>query len=380
MKIFKSLSLALGYFTYYGVLSLQFTYFPTYFLQVLKFSGAELGMIYSGIPVIGLIAHPFWGQVADNTHKTGKIIRWCSFLSLLTLLPLCLFQNFWTIAACFWMLSFFRSALPSLLDTLTITEFGMQKYSNIRMGGSAGYGFFAFLFPLFFTVNKIVPVLLGSLFLSWISTIFIGEEQGRASKEKNPVYFFSLIKIPAFVILISFSFFHWLSNMPYHLILDDHQSYMYVIKVTGYAVGIGIIAECLVMASAYKWLTKASPRFWLILAASITAFRWALMSYPMEKGLFVALQLLHGFSFAVFFLTSVSYLMSFVPEYMRASGQAIFSGITFSGGTFLGALYTGFLLDLPGKGFLVFGVSAILSLLSVVLALWIGKGDSMKKE
>lgn len=369
----KSIFLALGYFMYYGFLCLQFTYFPTYLLKVLNFTGKELALVYSVIPLIGMIAHPIWGQIADNTQKTGKIIRWCSFLSLLAFIPLLFCNTFWSIAFCFWTISFLRSTLPSLFDTLTLTEFGMEKYSNIRIGGSVGYGFFAFLFPLYFSINQIIPVLLASLSLCWITSLLLGEERGREKKAKNPVYFFSLIKIPAFVILLLFGFLHWLSNMPYHFILDDHQDYMFVAKATGYAVGLGIVAECFVMGSAYKWLTKASPRFWLLLASSVTALRWALMSYPMEKELFISLQLLHGLSFGVFFLASVSYLVSFVPDYMRASGQAIFSGATFSCGTVVGTLYSGYLLDLPGKGFLVFGVSAIISLVSVILALGIPK-------
>lgn len=359
------------YFSLYGFICLEFTYLPTYLLHTLKFSGSEFGMLYSGIPIIGILSQPFWGQMADKSQKTGKMIRLCTFLAVLFFIPLLFDRSFWCFCICLWLVSFFMSAISSLLDTLTLTRFGMQRYASIRLGGSIGYGVFALLFPSE-KVAWAVPAIGLALLLCWIVSLFLGEEEGRPKPQVQRVYCFALLGTPAFVVLLLFGFFHWASNIPYHMILDVHQRSLFVLpNATGAAVALGILAECLLMASASRWLGKASPRLWLLLGASITGIRWALMSYPLPKEIFIVLQVLHGFSFVIFFLASVAYMISFVPAEMRASGQALFSGVTFAGSNIVGSLYIAYLLGLPGHTFLVFGFAAFVSAVAVAVTLWI---------
>ena len=367
---YKAFKLAFAYFLYFGFLCLEFTYLSSYMITELKFTGKEITIIYGVIPIISLLSQPFWGQIADATQKTGKVLRWCTFLGLLSFIPLYFSQTFYTFMLSLWLLAFCQSTVPSLIDTLSLTRFGVQKYGDIRVWGSLGYGAFALAFALLFSVKSVIVSIICALFLCWLSALIIGEEDRRVKAEKK-IYLLTLLRNPSFLILIIFSTLHWSSNIPYHIILNIHSNNLGLsISITGYAITAGIIAESLFIYYFPKWSSKLLLKHWLLLSASMTALRWGIMTYPLGASLFIAIQVIHGFSFGVFFVASISYIVKIVPVHMRASGQTLFSAFTFGLGNILGTLYLG-LLDSPGKGYYVFGMAAFASLLSLIVTVFI---------
>jgi PPP family 3-phenylpropionic acid transporter len=80
----------------------------------------------------------------------------------------------------------------------------------------------------------------------------------------------------------------------------------------------------------------------------------------------VALQLLHGFTFGVFMVASVTWLNRIVPGRLRASAQALFASAVYGLGGVVGYLAFGELFDLmPARG--LFFVAACLEALPLAL-------------
>ena len=379
----KSIRLAWAYFNYFSILSLMFTYLPSYLTKNIAFSGKGIALLYSGITVVSLLGQPFWGQLADSTQQTGKVLRWCSFCALGCSLPLLYFRNDVAVVVVLWSVAFFITSVPPLLDTISLSTFGIERYGKIRVWGSLGYavaaaayGIFVFALPAI-AEGMIVWAMILFLALVWFAIILVGDEKQRQQEGKHDgLFFLDLLKNRSFFLLCLFGFLHWSSCIPYHWLLDLHrQNLAYSIVVTFSGVSIAVVAECLLIVSANKWRVLLSPRGCLLLTAFLTALRWAIMSYPLSPLLLVLLQGVHGFSFGVFFVSSVNYIYLAVPERMRATGLTLFSAIVFGAGSICGNVYGGLLLDTAGRGFAVFAVAAMISSLSLPVALLIGRPD-----
>ena len=377
----KPIRLAWAYFNYFSILSLLFTYLPSYLQKNIAFSGQGIALLYSGITVVSLFAQPFWGQLADSTRQPGKVSRWCSFCALGCSLPLLYFRNDILVVATLWLVAFFITAVPPLLDSISLANFGIEMYGKIRVWGSLGYagaaaayGIFAFALPAT-AEGMIIWAMILFLALVWFALIWVGEEKTTPQAKNEPgLFLLDLLKNRRFLLLCLFGFLHWSSCIPYHWLLDLHrQNLDYSIVVTFSGVSLAVVAECLLMVCANKWRVLLAPREWLLLTAFLTALRWALMSYPLPPLLLVLLQGLHGFSFGVFFVSCINYIYLVVPESIRASGLTLFSAIAFGAGSICGNVYGGLLLESPGRGFAVFAVAALISSLSMLAALLISR-------
>jgi PPP family 3-phenylpropionic acid transporter len=372
-------TLSLSYFGYFFVLSLEFTYLPSYFWEIAKFSGKDIGWIYAGITVVNMIAQPFWGQIVDKTQMTSRILRYCALGGLAAFIPILFYQGFLWVLGFIWISAFFLSAIPSLLDILTLRRAGMESYGKIRVWGSIAYGAAALVFPAQM-LSLVLPVIAFCLFFCYLAFFSLGRDSEIPSGHEETRFCLHLLKNPCFLLLTVFGILHWCSSTPYNLILDVHRREMSLPSyITGCAITAGVTAECLVLVISHKWLPKACARHWLMLCASFTALRWSWMSYPLSSFCMVVVQVIHGLSYGVFFVASISYLLATVPESMRASGQTLFCGLSFGGGNILGSLYAGVLLDSQGRGFYVFGLAACISLLSLIAALFIPAPKTQEK-
>lgn len=375
MNNHQTVPLISAYFTYCAWVSLQLIYIPSYFVNVLHFSGKDVGLIFAGVTFITMLAQPFWGQLADSTQKTVKVLRWGVSLAVLPLLPLLWYHPFLLVLACLWLITVCMAGVQPLLDTITLSRFGMSKYGNIRVWGSFAYGACAVVFPAQY-LHWSLPASMLCLLLCLGTLFVLKDEPAKAAPQSKQIFMLELLKNRAFVLLLLFGIFHWCSHAPYHMIFDIHRRNMLLADyVTGYAVAAGIIGEIVVLGSSPRWLPLTSPRHWIVMSAALSALRWAVMSHAVPAPLFIAIQALHGFSYGMFFVSCLAYITKIVPAHMFASGQTVFSGIVFGGGTIIGSIFTGICLDCEGSGFLVFAVATGIATLALVLSLWIAPYD-----
>ena len=378
--------IALSYFFYYALLSLEFTYVPSYLIHTLGFQGVDISLIFGGIPLVGILAQLFWGEIADRSRKTGRIIRINCTLAILFSLPLIIWHpSKALICIVFWILSFLLTSISALLDTIALSRWEMKTYGIIRSWGSLGYGIAALLFPYQY-LNSIILFVFATICLLWGCNLFIGEEARNITIQENSTEdtnfkFINLLKNHKFLFLVIFGVIHSTSSGAYNLILDVHRTNMGLMdsflffgksfNTTGMAIAIGIVSEFIFMAIEAFLVKHWGARLCLLLCAGLTGIRWACMSYDMGVIGFVGLQAFHGLSFGLFYVSCLSCLVIIVPNSMRATGQTLFSGIVFSVSNLIGIVLSGLLLDSPGRGFWAFGVMAFISMLATILSLFL---------
>ena len=86
--MWQSIPLTLFWFTYFGSLGIFYPYFSLYLRENAGLSGTELGIVLAISPMIGMIAQPFWGQVADRTGARSGMLAWLTLGTALRYLVL----------------------------------------------------------------------------------------------------------------------------------------------------------------------------------------------------------------------------------------------------------------------------------------------------
>ena len=72
--MWRSIPLTLFWFTYFGSLGIFYPYFSLYLRENAGLSGTQLGLVLAISPMIGMIAQPLWGQMADRTGARGRLL------------------------------------------------------------------------------------------------------------------------------------------------------------------------------------------------------------------------------------------------------------------------------------------------------------------
>jgi PPP family 3-phenylpropionic acid transporter len=105
--------------------------------------------------------------------------------------------------------------------------------------------------------------------------------------------------------------------------------------VTGQALVVAVAVEIGVMFSAPWLLRRFTPRQLLLVAVASGAPRWWFTSAALTAGPLIALQGLHGLTFAAFWLAGVALVASLAPDGRETSAQSLFMIATYGVGRML---------------------------------------------
>ncbi len=137
-------------------------------------------------------------------------------------------------------------------------------------------------------------------------------------------------------------------------------------RVIGALWGLGVAAEMVVMVVFTRLMRSTRPSRLLLLCFLLAAARW--LAFALSASLWVALpaQILHAFTFGAFHMAAVMATRRIFPGELRASGQAVYSGVTYGLGNVAGAVTSGILYERTGP-FALFALSAVIALAGAAL-------------
>ncbi len=145
------ISLSLFWFTFFGALGLFFPYYSLYLKENAGLSGTQLGMVLSVMPLVGIVAQPFWGQVADRTGARSRVVAFLSVIAAAGFVLLGLAQGFVPILLAAIFLAFFSTPVIPLSVSVALAAFrhsGPHAYGFARSWGTVGFLASVLVFPL----------------------------------------------------------------------------------------------------------------------------------------------------------------------------------------------------------------------------------------
>ncbi|MBK9516479.1 MAG: MFS transporter [Anaeromyxobacter sp.] len=378
--------LRLLYFLYYGAVGSLLPYLAPY-LRGLGFSGTEIGAVQLVGPLVGPVAGLAWAAAADRSGQPGRTLGRATALAFLAAALLPFARTPLQVGAVLLLTALGDRAVVPLLDSLTLEQVRLQPgltYARVRLGGSLGFAALALLLGGVLaargdrTADPLVPVTVAVLVGGYaLAARGLPAAGPRAWPRPGWPEVRALLSDRRLMGLLAACALHWLACAPFHLffgLLVRERGLPSV--VTGLGMGAGVAAE----VAALLWFPRLEGRFRLrtLLAVAFagSALRWFALARAEGAPAVVALQLLHGLTFGLFWGSAVAALVRLIPAPLRSTGQAVFSAVVFGGGNAFGYQLSGIAYDHFGRVGPIFDLAGLIEmvpLLGVLLPRVLGR-------
>lgn len=339
------------YALYFGGLGIYFTFINVYFRSI-GLSGAEIGLLTAIAPLVAIFAGTVWGLLSDRTGQTRLLLMLASAGAIITMLILPAARTFIALIPLVAIFSLFNSAIIPLVDSMTLALLGDQRerYGAQRIWGSIG----------FIVTSSASGFLVGAL---GIHVIFAGFAVALglhlcvlALLPNQPVELRGsilrglpgLVQQPAWVLFAVCIMLVTIAGNAMGAFLSI------TVKTLGGSdslVGLGwtiaALSELPIMAGSAWLLRKAGPARLLMVAFLAYTVRMFLYSIAQAPEWVLAINSMGGVSFALYWISSVTYANQLAPAGLKATSQGMLATLTNLAGV-LGVAAAGWLFDLRG--------------------------------
>jgi PPP family 3-phenylpropionic acid transporter len=370
---------------YYGFVGLFNPYSPLW-LSHLGYSTLAIGAFASLQSWTRVVAPYAWGWLADHGGRRVTLLRLAAVLSALAAAGLWGVRDAgaWPLALVIAALFLANGAFTPIGETLLLKhlhsgrELDARRYGRVRLWGSVGFivSVLSFGVVLQRTGIAALPLFTFGVFvlLAWAAWRVPepAEAQAAAPQPRAPIaavlrlpevrWFFAGVMLTVLAHTALYAFFS--------LYLD---SLGYGKPAVGMLWGVSVAVEIVFFALAGRHFARLGEHRWLLLAALLTAGRFALTAgFGSVPAVLVLAQLTHALTFAAHHMACTSLIARHFPDRLRARGSALYSTLGYGvpgvvGGVAGGALSERF--GLPA----VFWAASLAALASAVCCVMAGR-------
>ena len=363
------------YFLHYAAVAVVLSFFPAY-LRGLGFSGEQIGAAWAPAQIAAAPAALLWGAVADKLSAASRALQICTLGAFAAMAGLPFARTPALVAALLFAHALFNAGTVPLVDSLTMEAVhGHPKadYPRTRLFGSIGFVLAAQGLGLVLAArgnaasDRLVPILMAATVGSTALAAWAIRLRHRRVIEISPAPAKARLRDAARLlrgplpILLAFCAVHWAACAPYHLLFGVLvRDRGLGAELTGLGMALGVAAEVAALF-AFPRLARWLPlRTLLAISFAASGLRWLLVWRSTSAAELVALQLLHGATFGLFWGAAVQAMGKLVPAALRATGQALFSAVVFGLGNAAGYALSGAGYDRLGGAPAVFGIAGLI--------------------
>ncbi len=370
--------LRLFYFLYYGGVGAFLPYFAPY-LRGLGFTGEQIGTVQMLGPLVSAPAALAWAAVADRLGAPARALRFATLWALAAVAFLPLARAPGTLAAVLLAQSLAAGALVPLVDSVAIEwarEQPGRSYARLRLFGSLGFIALAQGIGLALSArgdrpgDPLVPLSVVACVAGYALAARRLPSVPLSGDRPRPADMAALLRNRRLLILLAACALHWAACAPFHLLFGVFvREHGLPASITGAGMAVGVGAEVAVLLAFPRLERWMSTRSMLVIAFAGTALRWLLLSSSERALQIVALQVLHGLTFGLFWGAAVQAMSELVPSRLRATGQALFAATVFAAGNAVGYQLSGLGYDRYGAVARLYGWASLIELFPLGIAL-----------
>ena len=356
------------YYLLYYMAGGTFSFFSMYLRTGPRFDATQIGFLLALGPLVAMVAPYFWGLAADKaTHRNTVLLVLIAGTGLSALL-LPFSRAFYYVASIYVLFNVFCTSLSSIGDSVT-AELCVERgwaFGRIRLWGTIGYAVTTFAVgALLPTDGPWIFIQYAALFLiallpaSRVPKVCGGQSRGAR------VPYRLLFKNKPLVLLFGLNLIIFLTSSFYYSFFSI---YFISDEVGGSAALFGLcnalasLAEFPFMLFADRIVRRFGLSRTMLAGILLLALRWILIGLLPYPPALIAVNMLHGCSYAVVFYCGIVYINEVVNPAFKSSGQA-FNGIICFGVTKALASVSGGWLSS------IFGFQAIFIAMGILLAL-----------
>ncbi len=345
----ESFTIGAGYFWFYAGIG-TFVPFNALYYRSLGFSGLELGILTSLPAIATALLGPMWGVVADTFGIHRQIMRAVLLLAAAVVWVLTDITTFVPFMVVMAILAMVIVPVPSLWDSYAVSavERGGAPYGVLRIFGSIGYTVMVFI------MGRIMADNLSTIFLYAYAGCFLasflvslrlpplGERQprklldGLSDVTRNAPY--RLLLVVAYLIAAGYA--------TVNIYLTLHiQSLDGDTGTAGVAFALSAISELPIIGFGSLILKRLGARNVIFIALSVYILRFCLLGFTFSTSFVLLAQVLHGLSFGMFLIASVTLAHRLVGRENAATAQALLATVGLGLGTITGSFLGGLAMD-----------------------------------
>ena len=370
------------------VLGTFFPFFGLYLHENAGLSARQVGLVSAVFPLIGMLAQPFWGQVADRTGSRVGVLSAISAAAALGYAILPTAAGFAAIAAATALLALPASAVVAMAVAVSLAALGSARadaFGRVRVFGTIGFLTAVTLFPPFLhalprdlptpagvseprlAVMFAVCALLSLLMAACGHAIPRGGDEAlRADRGE----WRDLFRERAFLVLLGVTLLGnfciaGLGSLFPVLIASrgggiDTVSHMWILMLA---------IEVPLVAYSGLALRRLGPHRLLALGIFAGGARWAVTGFFEDARIVYPVQTLHGVSVAGLVVGSSLCVDALVPARLRSSAQGLLGMLSFSMAGVASSAAAGLAFDTisPSAPYCIGGLGAVALSLVVLL-------------
>ncbi len=343
------------YFLVYIMVSVNIAFLPLHF-RALGCAPWQIALLSAGSSLASLFASPLFGRKLSHLRSAEGLLLICVSAAAVAFAPLVVLSTFAAIAPCYLAYLIANSGVGVVLDTQALRRGlnGELSFERVRMWGSVGFVIASLVFGQAVEIwgtAFIAPAALASIVCC---ALVAYREHGILGAGGSPmpppggapaVRLDPLKDLPRSV---------WVILAAVMLVWGSHGAlYVYFslyVRFLGWSGGelalawnIGVCAEIVVFALYARIREMVQPRTLFVASVVATVVRWAILSMTESKSIILLSQMLHAFSFGMFYLSAVTILHEQLPDRYRSRGQAWLSAAGPGAGSLCGRTLFGWL-------------------------------------
>lgn len=372
-----------------GGLGLFFPYFSLYLRENAGLSGSQVGVVLALIPLVGTLAQPFWGQLADRTGARSRLLVLLGLGAAAGYLAIGSARGFAQLVLATLALAVFSTAIVPAASSVTFAVARgdrVHAFGRMRVWGSIGFLALVVGFPRFLDAWQashalaagsdgpsepglaiMFPITAGLIAAGSLFALALpagGELSVRAPRGD----WRRLLRHRPFVRVLGFT-------LVAYLFLQGPMSIfpIFVRSLGGTLDSVSdmwiwmLALEIPLIAFSGSSLARFGPRGLLAIGALAGGVRWTACGVIGDLEILYPFQILHGVVVAGLVVGAPLYVEAIVPERLRSTGQGVLAMVGVSVGAVASHLGSGWLLEHAGPRapYLVGGIGSLLLAASI---------------
>ena len=339
-------------------------------------SSTQSALILSIPPIMMFAVQPVYGFMADKLGYKRTLLM-STLLASISYLGFLYNGGFAWLIIVTVIMSLFYNTIQPVLDSmaLQIAKHNSKfSYGTLRFFGAAGFAFTTIITGQVIDAVDITAIFIVSsitMFLAFIFCFFLENE----SIEEKAVNAYkgvgSVIKNPSLLFLL---FCVFLVSLGATTIWNFYSTYLKDNGASDSLVGYGLsfqgLCELPIFYFSARIILRLGLKTTLIITILATAIRMMLYYIIKTPIATLPVELLHGFSWSLFWVACVEYVNKLVDEHWLATGQSLLYASYFGIGAIAGNYWTGYFINQGMTIQEIFLLNAVIVVITGVMA-WI---------
>lgn len=330
------------------------------YLGHLKFSNTHIGTMYSLMPLGAIFSTLFVGQIADRYFSSERLMAILHLAGAGLLYAMAQVQNpdhYMMLIGLTFVYSLLYNPTLALSNSIAFSHIpsGERDFPGIRVLGTIGWIAVGLIVGQVLSTpekpayHTNLPLLLAAGLSAALGLFSFAlphtPPTGKAGDAIPFVKALGLLKEPSFAVFFGVSFIITIVLAFYYSFTGKFLETGAGVKDVASTMSIGQFAEMLLLPFLPWFLKRFGMKSVLALGMLCWGVRYLMFAAGSPFALVLIGVALHGICFDFFFAAGFIHVDNTAPKDIRASGQALFSFLTYGVGMYLGSVLSGYVAE-----------------------------------